>query len=345
MIVRYVPLAGIILSTLVRLAPAWACGALPCAQRDDVQPADGSVGVPRNTELRVLYFGSREYDAACDVDLRPMRLAPGAGEPILLTGVAFERPSAAQTWMIARHVEPLAADTSYALQLLLGGGEACSCEGREWTTVATFTTGPDEDDAKPAFEGLEEVAYGARASDSSDCGASDRVPVNAGFTPAVDASPGLRYNIYVDGEIANRNVDLEQARQRGGEIFVDCGSASLSTRTDVLPGAALEVRAVDLAGNESAPSQAITLAAVCQDRIDGGVDDGFIDDGFIDDGGEIDAGAPAAPTGPVATASGCALAYQPGVAPLALGALPALVMLRRVRRRRARSSPRQGRPR
>jgi hypothetical protein len=320
MTVRHLPLAGLVLSALVRLEPAWACGELPCAQRHDVQPADGSVGVPRNPELRVLYFGALEYFTDCEVDLRPMRLVPSAGEPILLTGTAFERASAYQTWMVARHVDPLAANTRYALQLLLGDGiEACRCDGREWTTVAAFTTGESEDDEGPAFAGLEAVDYGARTVGSSDCGEGDRVPVSATFTPAGDMSPGMRYNIYVDGEIAKRYVDLEQALARSGEIFVDCGSSSLSTATDVPAGAVIEVRAVDLAGNESAPNDDITIAAVCDDG-------GNLD--HLDDGREDGAEAAA----PAAAASGCTLSHEPGVAPLALGALA--MLLAGLRRRR-----------
>jgi len=339
MMARGLPLVGLVLAALMQLEPARACGELPCAQRNDVQPPDGSVGVPRNTELRVLYFGSRDYYTACEVDLRPMRLVPSTGEPILLTGTAFERASAEQTWMVARHIEPLAADTSYALQLLLGGGvEACSCEGREWTTVAAFTTRSDEDDVRPAFAGLDELRYDNRSISSSDCGESDRVPVSAWYTPAGDMSPGTRYNIYVDGELANRYVDLEQASARGGEIFVDCGSSSLSTATDVPAGAAIEVRAVDLAGNESPPRDPIAVAAVCDDPPD---DSGYID--YLDDSGDDgdETIAPAAPDSSAAAASGCALSREPGVASLVLGALPALLVLLRRQRRRARRLPRR----
>ncbi|HWO12264.1 MAG TPA: hypothetical protein VNN80_22365, partial [Polyangiaceae bacterium] len=155
-------------SVLSQLEPAHACGALPCAQVSDVLPPDASVGVPLNTELRVLYFGSLESDdPACSLDLRQMRLLPSEGEPIDLTGSVLERPGGLQAWVVAEPPEPLAPDTTYALQLqLVGGVETCGCGAREWTTVTTFTTGDADDQEAPTFAGIERVSYGERETSS-----------------------------------------------------------------------------------------------------------------------------------------------------------------------------------
>jgi hypothetical protein len=253
-------------SLFARVEAALACGALPCAQVNEIQPPEGSVGVPLNTEIRVLYFGglSPYYDGqTCDLDLRPLRLLPNVGDPIYLTGTVLPRPATATAWVIAKHVEPLAANTAFAVQLLLGeGGDPCRCEALEWTTVSSFTSGAAEDHEPPTFTGLDGLEYGERLQGSSDCGGSDLIYVFPELSPVSDDGPAPRYNVYVDGQIAQRYVEELDVDQYG-EIFVDCGSSSLTTLTAVTPGASVEVRGVDLAGNESPPNTPLTIDATC----------------------------------------------------------------------------------
>jgi hypothetical protein len=289
------------------------------------------VGVPRNTQLRALYFGSLEaYDEAGSstaIDVSSMRLVPSAGEPILLTGSLFERPSAWETWAISQPAEPLAADTSYEVQVSLDPRDTCSAGGSEWTTVSTFTTGADDDHEAPSFAGLDHVSYGERLAGSSDCGDSDGIPVHPEFRRASDSAPATRYNVYVGGDIAQPYVDLDASRElANAAIFVDCGSTSLHTNTAVAPGDLLELRAVDLAGNESPSNQAVSVEASCAPlpaetpatgprRVP------------ADEPASSDAIPPA-----TAAAAGCTLAHQRGAAPAPM--LMLAVALSWLRRRR-----------
>jgi hypothetical protein len=259
------PALAVALSVLVDADSALACGPLPCAKFTDIQPPEGSVGVPLNTELRVLYFGSlSSYEPTCDLDLRPMRLLPNTGEPIYLTGTVLPRPVAAEAWVIAKHVEPLAANTGYAVQVLIGEGQdSCRCDTLEWTTVSSFTSGAAEDHQPPTFVGVESLEYGERNQGSTTCGDSDQIEVFPEFTPVIDAAPAPRYNIYVDGQSSKRYVE-ELDFGTYGEIFVDCGSSSLTQRTAVSPGASVDIRAVDLAGNESPPNTPLTIDVTCE---------------------------------------------------------------------------------
>jgi hypothetical protein len=254
------------LSVFVRVEPALACGMLPCAQLNGIQPPEGSVGVPLNTEVRVLYFGglSSYADAqTCDLDLRPIRLLPGTGEPIYLTGTVLPRPATREAWVIAQHVEPLAALTTFAVQILLGEGrDPCRCEALEWTTVSSFTSGTDEDHEAPTFTGLDSLEYGERLQSSNSCGGSDQISVFPEFSPVTDTTPAPSYNIYVDGQIAQRYVEELDFGQYG-QIVVECGPSALTTLTAVTPGASVEVRGVDLAGNESPPNTPLTIEATC----------------------------------------------------------------------------------
>jgi hypothetical protein len=306
---RHWPILAAALAATVHVQPARACGETPCAQVSDIQPPEGSVGVPLNTEIRARYFGrlSNEYfDASCELDLRPMRLQADGGEPIYLTGTVLSRPETLEAWVIAKHVEPLAADTSYAVQLLLAPGqEACGCDGREWTTVSSFTSGEAEDHEPPTFTGIDSVAYGERAQGWSTCGSSDLIPVFLDYTPVTDVNPAPRYNIYVDGQIASRYVEQIGSDQYG-ELFVSCADASA-----IAPGAGVEIRGVDLAGNESPPNTPLTLDVTCgAPPMNGPVADP--ETGLVTS--PIDTPAPVTPTVSSEPSSGCDLAPSSVVA-------------------------------
>jgi hypothetical protein len=339
--------------------PAFACGALPCAQRNDLQPADGSTGVPVNTEIRVSYFGSLDpgsADPTCNAGLTPIRLLPGNGDAIDLEGTLLGRPSSREAWLVASPAEPLAANTRYAIQLQLGPGEdACRCDGREWVTVSSFTSGTGADQQAPTFAGITALDYAARVNASSDCGETDGFPAFPTLAPAADASPEPRYNVYLDGEIEKRFVQSLGTRTQPTELFVDCGSNALSTQTLVHPGQHLEVRAVDLAGHESAPNEPITIDVLC-DAPDGQGGPTAVPVPDTADAGNATAAPPAPHDGPagapasaadhpasIPSASSCALSN--GVAANARATLWVLVMLfwrRRVGKEARRMSPRAG---
>jgi hypothetical protein len=230
-------------------------------------PPEGSVGVPLNTEIRVRYFGSlsnESFDPSCDLDLKPIRLQPDGGEPIELTGAVLPAPEMLQAWVVAKHVEPLAANTTYAVQVLLDELRGpCSCDGREWTTVSSFTSGEAEDHEPPTFTGLSSVEYGERFELGGSCGDSSDVtpviPVFLRYLPVADLAPAPRYNIYVDGQISRRYVQQIGTDQLG-ELFVSCGAI----QAYIAPGSSVEIRGVDLAGNESPPNTPIIMDVTCE---------------------------------------------------------------------------------
>jgi hypothetical protein len=304
-------------------------------------PPDGSVGVPRNTQLRALYFGTLEaYDEAGvsqAIDLSSLRLVPSTGEPILLTGSMFERPSASETWAISQPAEPLAPDTTYEVQVSRNPRDACSVGGLEWTTVSTFTTGEEEDHEAPSFAGLDDLSYGERVAGDSDCGGRDVIPILPGFRQASDGAPATRYNIYIDGDIAQPYVDLDASRElANASIYVDCGSMALNTNTAVAPGDVLELRAVDLAGNESPSNEAISIEASCA-ALPAAVPAPPATEPTpavtasptvpSDEPPSADAAAPAK-----ASAAGCAMTHQREAAPVPLLMLAAVLSLLRRRR-------------
>lgn len=267
-LVRCFLASALALPAFFDVSTAFACGPLPCAQLNDIQPADGSTGVALNTELRVLYFGSLEpysEDGSCQAGVENIRLMPSSGEPIQLQGSLHERPSAAESWIVAKLDPPLAANTGYALQLQLGPGrDACRCDEREWVTVSSFTSGVEADREPPAFAGITALTYAARAQGSSTCGETDGFPALPALTTATDVFPEPRYNVYVNGELARRYVKALSANAGFSELFVDCGSTALSTWTLVQPGDGVEVRAVDLSGNESTPNEPIVVDVSCE---------------------------------------------------------------------------------
>jgi hypothetical protein len=257
---------ALVAPALVYVQPAFACGATPCAQLHDVQPTDGSVGVALDTEIRVLYFGTLDpasQDTSCDVDLRSMRLLPSGGAPIDLSG-SWLTQSSVEAWIVAKPGAPLAANTEYHVQLQLGHGvEVCRCEEREWATVASFTSGSAADEQAPNFAGVPALEYGRRYAEANNCGESNGIPASSEVTAEPESFPGLRYNVYVDGEIARRYVEDLRTGEHSANMFVDCGTTALTTGLALNTGSSVEARAVDLSGNESLPDEPIRIERSC----------------------------------------------------------------------------------
>lgn len=263
---RHVILPTIVTSLAVtQSSPAAACGATPCAQVNDVQPSDGSVGVPLNAQLRVLYFGSPELyteSLGCEIDTRRLRLVSD-GSTLDLTGTSTGQRDSVETWIVARPGEPLLADTTYEIQIEMAGGvEVCACDDRQWVTVSTFTTGAAEDLEQPSFAGVSAFEYGEYSDVTSSCGRSKLVPAAAQLGAVDDASPGVRYNVYFDG-VLTRRYEQGPLGPDMLQFYVDCAETGSFSEGRVAVGARVEARAIDIAGNESAPNTGLDIADVC----------------------------------------------------------------------------------
>jgi len=262
-------------------------------------PAKGASSVPTNTELRVLYFGTLEgYSPdgqGCELPLARMRLIDDAGRAIELDA-ATEEAGAVEVWMVARSAERLRPQTHYDLEVQVGSaGSDCTCgEAAGWTEVSNFTTGEGDDGAPPTFQGIDRMELSTLVDGSSDCGRTAGFPVEVTFEPADDRSPDVRYDVYVGGQIAARYVASFEY-----ELFVDCGSSALHVATYLSPGARVQVRAVDLAGNASALGPEFVIDADCaapRGAADGGVGaKGAADAGASTGSGDHEMHAPSSP--------------------------------------------------
>jgi hypothetical protein len=243
-----------------------ACGQMPCAQLNEVQPSDGSTNVPTNTEIRLLYFGEPSLypEDSCYTDQMTVRLVPTSGAQLELTTAPLLQPQTVTRWLVARPTEPLAANTEYSIQLELGPGrDPCGCNARDWVSVGTFTTGAGVDEGAPEFAGITRLSYGERVDHEDICGngGGALVPATPTFEPASDDSPLIRYDVYVNGELDERFVQTPGGTQV--PMSVNCASSAVSTLTALTPGSLVEVRAVDLAGNSSGPNQSVLVEDVC----------------------------------------------------------------------------------
>jgi hypothetical protein len=242
-----------------------------------------------------------------------------------------------EAWIVAKPDAPLAANTEYHVQLQLGHGvEVCGCEEREWTSVASFTSGSAADDAEPGFSGIEALEYGSRYAGDSTCGHSSGIPVSSAATAEPESFPGLRYNVYVDGEIARRYVEDLRTGQHSANMFVDCGTTALTTGLALSTGSSVEARAVDLSGNESLPKEPIGIEASCGATVERpeaspSTSPELRREATIT---TVTGAAAADRSAPSSSASGCAL--SPHSASNAGAALAALLLICGLRRRAAR---------
>jgi hypothetical protein len=263
---KWIAAIGACTMILGRAEVAEACGALPCADVQDVQPADTSSGVALDAEIRVRYFGGLDARSVseCGDNLARIRLWPdGAEAPIELEGELLTLRHA-DHWLVVKPPEPLLPNTAYRLELNVGlGGFACSCEGK-WTSFSSFTTGADVDAGDPELGNVSALGFGERQTGNSDCGTQDLIPVLPDLDTANDDSPGVRYNVYVDGVLASPFVENVIANEEGSpEIYLNCGTSALINATLVEPGSLIEIRAVDLAGNESPPTSPVRVPDRC----------------------------------------------------------------------------------
>lgn len=246
---------------------AIACGSLPCAIVQEVQPADASSNVPLDAELRVRYFGAgapRESSVnECGERLALIRLwADGAESPLELEGALETWGERASTWLVVKPSEPLLPNTSYRIELDVGLGN-CSCEAN-WTSLSSFTTGTALDASDPEFDGFSGIDFGDRQVASNNCGNQDVFPLRPELEPASDDFPGVRYNLYVNGALASPYLkDAFTNREGAPEVYLNCGTTALIDATLVEPGSNLEIRAVDQSGKESSPQSPLRVPDRC----------------------------------------------------------------------------------
>ena len=168
------------------------------------------------------------------------------------------------TWLVARPTELLLPNTIYEAQLLLSpAGEACGCEESQWTTVTTFGTAGEVDEVAPSYAGVPALVYGDPAHEAGPCGDINHVPAWPGVENEVLSEWAYAYNVYVDGRLEKPYVRSLSGTPAVAELLVDCGSTQLHPASRLAAGKTFEVRAVDLAGNESSPNQPILVDDVC----------------------------------------------------------------------------------
>ena len=258
-------LSAILIGQFARVASVAACGATPCAFLQTVQPADGTNGVSLDSEIRVRYFGTLDpAPLECGKELAKVRVLPeGADAPIELEGELLSLPERAEGWFVVRPPEPWLPNTRYEVFLDVLRGDACTCES-DWISVASFTTGSEPDRQAPDKLELFGIAYGERLTGTSNCGTTDLIPLTPELGSISDDFPGARYNVYVDGVLSGPYRESVVLDGEGAPaIYLDCGAGALTHSILVRPGANLELRAVDLAGNEAAPSEPIRVLDRC----------------------------------------------------------------------------------
>jgi hypothetical protein len=142
--------------------------------------------------------------------------------------------------------------------------------------------------------------------------------------------------VYVNGQLQNDFVP-DLLGDRAGAMVVDCGNTALQTRVPLSEGALVEARAVDIAGNESAPTPAFTVSAVCEAADAAAEDAPAIDlaepDTVAAEASGVDSNPPPASRETPGCAVASGTAATAGVPAAALSALLGLVVARRLRRR------------
>jgi hypothetical protein len=242
----------------------------------DVLPKDGASKLPVNSELRVLYVGTLQPSLEgndCDIDLTRLRLLSDDGVSRELHG-SFES-SADGAWLVAKTEESLAPDSTYQLQLELGAdAEPCSCEERQWTTVSTFSTGANADLERPLFYGVKSISYGPLGEFFQGCSLFKGLYGSPEIDAATDSSSGIRYNLYIDGAVSRQFLEEDSAHGASLDFFVFCPVQGSTEGLVPQPGAKIEVRAIDIAGNESLPTDPLEVTAGCEPPASSAADPG-----------------------------------------------------------------------
>jgi hypothetical protein len=251
---KWMPILLFCCAVMARTTGAQACGSIGCGDVRDVQPADGAVDVPLNAELRVRYFGSMV--SSCRESPTQVQLSPnGTTGARIESGTVLSFPDRAEDWLIVKPKVSLLPDTRYVLSVR-------GLEG-DWERVSAFTTGSESDLEAPELTPVSALSFLPRNTSSTDCGHTDVVPFVPKPAVASDASGDTRYNVYVDDELTGPYRDSLEQDQDGAELYVDCGTEALFTGVLIQPGSHLEIRAVDLAGNESPPGDSVRVLDRC----------------------------------------------------------------------------------
>jgi hypothetical protein len=200
----------------------------------------------------------------CEAAPQAMRLVSSSADLVVEVEGQLIPQGSGYTWLVGSLASPLQPDTKYALQLMLSnpGEDACACLNSpdyevQWTTVSTFTTAAGPDEEPPVFLGVSSFEAGQRFDTEGPCGSPTGVELIPEFVPP--AAADLRYNVYVDGVLTSRYVRNLMPAQTVSALL--CGvSGGLHNQTVVSAGSRIEIRVVDMAGNESAANEPVLIA-------------------------------------------------------------------------------------
>jgi hypothetical protein len=249
-------------AVMARTTGAQACGAIGCGDVRDVQPADGAVDVPVNAEIRIRYFG--DTNLSCRQNPTMVQLAAdGDSRPRTEIGTILKFPDRAEAWLIVKPRTSLEPDTRYWVSVNKTEGEDDCCRRTDWEGIAAFTTGSESDQEAPEITPVSQLSFLPRSTSTTNCGHTDVVPFVPKPALAADKSGDTRYNVYVDDELTGPYRDSLEQDQDGAELYVECGTDALFTGVLIEPGSQIEIRAVDIAGNESPEGVSIQVPDRC----------------------------------------------------------------------------------
>jgi hypothetical protein len=260
---KWIPIILFCCASLARAADAQACGPLGCGEVRDVQPADGTDEVPLNTEIRIRYFGATNL--SCRENPTMVWLAPDFLEPHIEIGTILSFPDRAEAWLVVKPRMSLLPDTRYGLAV--GKTESDDGGRSEWEWIAEFTTASEDDLEAPEITPVSQLSFLPRNTASTECGDSDVVPFVPRPKPVItDSSRDTRYNVYVDEELVGPYRDSLELDRDGAELYLDCGTSALFTGVLIEPGSRVEIRAVDVAGNESPEGDSLQVPDRCNEN-------------------------------------------------------------------------------
>lgn len=289
----------------------------PCeAVSPSAYPAHEATGVPLNTEVRVTWLVSR-FSGADPVPSTTFRLVTEAGEV-----VALEPSPTSDRW---RPVAALAPNTTYLLEDQLGreptdAGFGCSPAG-DFVEVARFVTGTERDDTPPALPG---------AATISDCCHYTSCTSGGCCGPWTAASRSVSWEVDADTSVLAYRVGdaIVFAPPMGAAGWAEAGMFGLRYFVPTVPTGSVEVRAIDGAGNVSAWTGPVSIAA-CSHGSTAPPGASAWDDSCTSGPRPRDAGPMDASAMEAASPSGCAVGRRGSAFALALGVTALAALVRR----------------
>lgn len=241
-----------ILASCHRSGVAVACAFQKTQPSRLVWPFLGARDVPRNVRLYVAYvFDPAETRAP----MNPPSLRQVGGDRIAVTvsnEPAEVRPYGQRFYL--KPQAPLLPNTSYELvdgwTLEDCPADAGVCEEESPQPFSTFTTGDNIDVMPPVFTSRKVDSRSNRevCNDSACCGPYDLALTNLTWSAANDQS-AVGYRVYNKGKVIEPLTTLAELRVQTRCKEMSYQPSSLGRLAEF---GAIEIRAVDLAGNETA---------------------------------------------------------------------------------------------